>query len=48
MYGYTREPRPVEKPSAVQLAIREWQRQLVEQLAERKNEQRLAGGSVTC
>jgi hypothetical protein len=43
MSRYTRVMQPVEKPSALQLAIREWQRQLV----ERKNEQRLAGESVT-
>lgn len=29
MFTQTRVPEPVEKPSALQLAIREWQRQLL-------------------
>jgi hypothetical protein len=43
MSKYTRILRPVEKPSALQLAIREWQRELM----KRHIEQRLAGGSIT-
>jgi hypothetical protein len=30
MLEYTRVTQPVDKPSRLQLAIREWQRQLVE------------------
>lgn len=43
MSRYARVIPPVEKPSALQLAIREWQRQLV----ARQNEQRVVGGSAT-
>ena len=30
MMEYTRRTQPIEKPSGLQLAIREWQRQLVD------------------
>jgi len=30
MLEYTRRTQPIEKPSRLQLAIREWQRQLVD------------------
>jgi hypothetical protein len=30
MFTVTRVPQPLERPSALQLAIKEWQRQLIE------------------
>jgi hypothetical protein len=30
MFTVTRVPQPVERPSPLQLAIKEWQRQLIE------------------
>lgn len=36
MATYPRVPEVLEKPSPVQLAIKEWQRQLIEKQSERR------------
>jgi hypothetical protein len=36
MVSYPRVPEALEKPSPVQLAIKEWQRQLIEKHSERR------------
>jgi hypothetical protein len=47
MLEYRRVAEPVEKPSRLQLAITEWQRQLVEQAKARHGDRREPVGAIT-